>query len=437
MKATTKIFFGAAISAAGLAALSPQAYAAQINNLDSTAKILVTADGAQNPKIQVSHLFRRADINFTINQAVAAGDHIEFSTHAIPVFDNQDIYSDNAKSLVIGRLELVETINGSLSYQVSENGRFASSKPTDQEQRRYRITLNESAAKLDNLSFGIGQFGRSIGYSIATEDYLSTAWIKVNNVTKASADFTVSKFNKYIPRNNLWIHEVSVNADNNQVCMTVGYNFAQNTDGGKITYATKSNPYIKFISQEGSSRGMTVTSNFIYTDNSKVNQHGLILKDDIGQITHTLRSQTDTEISYDITMRSNYFSAGIGCINVELTDEGKKYIAQNGTLPTIDLDVKITQRDGSVVWNGVSSRKMTMRGSSANFLSKIREEVEEMPDEELKDEQKTQDAPQETPEVKPEIQAPDTGFEGNILPILVSSASILGILSLTILKKRV
>lgn len=78
-----------------------------------------------------------------------------------------------------------------------------------------------------------------------------------------------------------------------------------------------------------------------------------------------------------------------------------------------------------------------MRGSSANFLSKIREEVEEMPDEELKDEQKTQDAPQETPEVKPEIQAPDTGFEGNILPILVSSASILGILSLTILKKRV
>lgn len=437
MKTTTKIIFGAALSMFSFTALSNQVWAAEITSLTSTGKIQITADGVANPKVSVDHMVNSVSLNFSINQDIVEGDYIEFSTHALPVFSNQDIFSDETRTVKIGELKNIATISGSRAFQNIGNPisstDFSKLKPENQTQYRYKITFNEKVNGLRNIRFGIAMQNKSIGYSISNKEYQSRAWIKVAENEVTGADFTVRQWVKYGGSNSVFVFRPRLISRTGRMYVEFGYGVNENHEGGKVEYSFKDGAYYRFVDNNQLNRDVDKGSNFIYSDNSEVNQYGLIRSDDIGKLGYRLISQSDDKLVYDITShKSNKFTSGITDVSFELTDEGKKYVAENGVLPNLEISARYLRKDGSVIvqWERVLG-KVSVVGDSENFFSKILEEVKEI------EEKQTPSTPQtQQPPKNEEIKAPDTGFSGGISALTLSSVALLATASALFFKKK-
>lgn len=444
MKLTTKFIFGAALSVVGIATISPQVLAAEVTNLNSTGTIKLTADGKANPRLTVDAIINNFGIDFSIDQAVMDGDHIEFSTHALPLMPNQDVFSDATKKLKIGELKLVKTVNGTRAYQNIGNPisseDFSKLKAEEQTQYTYRINFNKNAEGLQNINFGLSRQNGTAYYSIVDKDYPSRAWIKVGNNEILTADFTVARWTKYIRDSSSWFSRSSLDSATGKIQLTMGYKVKENHEGGKVEFEFK-NPYFKFVEQTGTGLRRTTDSNFIYSDSSEVNQFGVIRPDNIGKMSYELNSQTNNKLVYDITdHNSNDFLSGFNGMNLELTDEGKKYFAENNKLPEIQIGAKFIRKDGSTLAEFPNlSGNVNIVGNASNFFSEIKEDVKK--DEEPKTPEEPQvpqvvEEPQQPEEIKvEEIQAPNTGFSGGISALALSAFSLLGVATFFARKK--
>lgn len=421
MKTTTKIIFGAALSAFSLAALSPQAWAA--DRITPNANFTIQANSDDSNRISVDHNFHKFNMDFQLPNGVKSGDYFEIETHALPfLVTSQDILSGNDK-VKIGEMVEIHTTPGARDRQLSRTADFDSLSPEDSQKKLYKVIFNEQVERRQDISFSIGGSNGYIGGAVVNREYQVESWVKINDEKKASRYFTVPEWPKYYGSNHYDYFRTELDLRNNPetIFFMAGIGSVKDQVLGGVYDLHIDNPYYKFADDQ-SLMGHSGSGSFLYDDSSYVNPNGVILYE--GRIANFDMINKDSgNISLKLKDQSHDIRAGgVGHIRLELTDEGKKFVAENGKMPAVAMNFKITDRDGKVIQDRSQSGEVVVIGETLEFLSKIKEEVKE------NDKQNPEDKIEDKIEEKtPEIQAPNTGFSGGISALALSAFSLLGI----------
>lgn len=419
MKTTTKIIFGAALSVLSLASLSNQAWAAEM--ITPTATFLFQPSADVGKKVSVDHLFYRFDMKFKLPNGVRGGDFFEVETHGIPFLNTKQDILDGENKNKIGEMTEVSVMQGTRQRQIVRDGNFEGLRPSDSMKKKYRFTFNRNVESLNDVSFGFSGSNIRLTNAVANRDYTVESWIDLNG-TRAYADsYTVGAWGKFQASNYLGSANANLNLNQGEkIILGVAYLFKKDAIGADFEVRTD-NGYYRFSKIQKSLKYEDVPSAFIYTDSSVVNQNGVILYDK-RSTTFSKPAVTDNGFSTKLLRASQDEGAyGLGDYAMELTDEGKKFVAENGILPEMEFRYKIS-KDGQDLHTGRQKLKVTVVGQSAEFLSKIKQEVKEI------EEKQTPPTPQTQQPIKTEqIQAPNTGFSGSISALALSIFSLLSV----------
>lgn len=429
MKTTTKVIFGAALSVFSIAALSNQAWAAEITNVTGRGNIQFKQNPDDTSAVGVDHSIYKFDLNFSVNQAVEDGDYFDFETHALPDLGDSNILAGNGDSTIIGKITKINTVTGSRGLNSRLNTAVANwqnIRPEDNTKFKYRATFNQNAKNRQNLNFSINTVNGRVSYTIAAKTYNLEAWVKLGADKIVSKSTNVWPWSKEVPVTKTTLTTTTTVIDmlqgspyNGTMWQTYSFGIAEDLKGNYIEVTLPQNSPVKFKDHQDSKK-FTNSSNYRYDDNAVVNQYGMIFSSTNARWGYTGVELTDNKFKVLIDNQTvDNFRTGFWTY-YELTESGKRAFAETGTLPVFKPIAKIVKPSGEVIFEGEFTSTTEFRGSTSEFRSTLQKEIEEIPKEEPKVE--------EVPEVKQEeIKAPDTGFEGGISALALSVFSLLGL----------
>lgn len=429
----SKLLLGAALVVGGVNIIgSGKVFAAnRVDNVIVTPEIKMTEQGDAEKPIWVDYYFNKYSLDFTVNQDVKDGDYIEMETHALPnITTGTDIYASETDKTVIGKVLYLET---KTARKQNTNGvadpNWLTARPEDNNIHKHKIVFNKNAEGRHNIKFSLGVTNGYAYYNGANRDYTTNAYVKINGKEIVKKPITIGAYPKTTDGTSMWLDNSTINGyEKDRITLVVGYQVDQDTTGAIVEISLPENSPIKFIKQRDDKR-TTRGSNWRFTDSNDVSPNGLIHFVGGETFSYSENSQTDNRITFNITKQHRKsLSAGFDYIDIELTDEGKKYLAETGKLPEVKVAMKIV-KDGKEIYTRPYSIQMRYIGEFSNFESKIKEEVKEI----IKN---TPAQPQSQPQQSTEIKAPNTGLSGQAFALLaISIMSAISTISIFIIKK--